>query len=174
MPRASDRHVPITWKKVVALGKKWSFLEKKWILRRQTYRRDRAAKVAETARRRWRTRSSCDCTVTVVNVHEKYSKKYCWKYIQKYCQIFSKKYRQKYCQIYCWKYVHILIDVYACIFDENTSIYFQILIKITCIYCSSQENILLLGSHIHTNTYIYNGVRIIYCIAVYDILHCSI
>ena len=33
MPRASDRHVPIAWKKVVALGKKWSFLGKKWILR---------------------------------------------------------------------------------------------------------------------------------------------
>jgi hypothetical protein len=32
-PRASDRHVPIAWKKVVALGKKWSFLGKKWILR---------------------------------------------------------------------------------------------------------------------------------------------
>ncbi len=28
MPRASDRHVPIAWKKVVALGKKWSWLEK--------------------------------------------------------------------------------------------------------------------------------------------------
>ncbi len=28
MPRASDRHVPIAWKKVVALGKKWSFLGK--------------------------------------------------------------------------------------------------------------------------------------------------
>ncbi len=28
MPRASNRHVPIAWKKVVALGKKWSWLEK--------------------------------------------------------------------------------------------------------------------------------------------------
>ena len=83
-----------------------------------------------TARRRRRTRSSRDGTVTVVNVHEKYSKKYCWKYIQKYCQIYCKNYIQKYCQIYCWKYVHILIDVYACIFDENTSIYWHILIKI--------------------------------------------
>ena len=33
MQRASDRHVPIAWKKVVALGKKWSFLGKKWISR---------------------------------------------------------------------------------------------------------------------------------------------
>jgi hypothetical protein len=28
MPRASDRHVLIAWKKVVALGKKWLWLEK--------------------------------------------------------------------------------------------------------------------------------------------------
>jgi hypothetical protein len=50
-----------------------------------------------------------------VYVHEKYSKKYCWKY------------KQIYCQIYCWKYVHILLDVYACIFDRNTYIYLHIL-----------------------------------------------
>ena len=35
-------------------------------------------------------------------------------------------------------------------------------------YRSSHGNILLIGRHIHTYTYIYVGVRIKYCNAVYD------
>ncbi len=67
--------------------------------------------VIATARRRGRDRAQAPVNAKQpllhrgrVYVHEKYSNKYCWKYIQIYCQI------------YCWKYVHILLDIYACIF----------------------------------------------------------
>ena len=52
-------------------------------------------------------------------MHEEYSKKYCWIYIQKHRQIYCWKYIKK----YCWIYVHILTDVNACIFDIYTGIY---------------------------------------------------